>query len=667
VLYDQPWIRADVQLAQTHLRGVNLIAGHAKLEYQNGRGTAQFLAEGTSGVPFRIVGNTQLEPKVWHTALAGRLRGIEFKTRMPARIVSSQRGYELLATEVEFGEGNLRLAGEYGTGLTIKSRLDRLDLALLNAFLPGYGINGQATGSLDFSQQSPDAFPRAEARLSIANFTSRTANFRSLPVDLNLIGNLDHDRSELRAIFRQHGKMIGRMVATLRPVDQHSKDLVEWLGTAPLSGGIRYNGPAETLWSLIGQRNQSLSGSIAIGVDFNGLLRKPQLSGIVSGTSLAYQNETYGTKLRDLAIFGRFYGDRLQVERFSATAGSGRVVGEGFLSLSSASGYPVDISLNLDNAQLVRSDALSSAASGLLRLTKVAGSSAILSGTLRLPRTRYTIARPGRVGLPELTGVRFKQSGDHSRLTDNEQTATASNLLGNLSLDIALSTSNQFYVGGMGLDSEWDANMRIIGTASDPRLTGEVALLRGNLDFAGRRFDLQQGRVLFTGGSAIDPQIQLSATEEIDGVAVTVAASGKALNPQITFSSRPSLPPDEVLSRILFGNSVGQLSPLEAVQLAASLNALRASGNSMFPLGKLSAATSLARLRILAPDESTGRGTAISAGRYITNKIYVELITDARGFTATQLEISLSPTLSVLSQAGGVGASNLNLRYRKRY
>ena len=75
----------------------------------------------------------------------------------------------------------------------------------------------------------------------------------------------------------------------------------------------------------------------------------------------------------------------------------------------------------------------------------------------------------------------------------------------------------------------------------------------------------------------------------------------------------------------------------------------------------------MARLRILSPDEATGRGTAVAAGRYISNNIYVELITDARGFTATQMEISLSRTLSILSQAGGSGVTNFNLRYRKRY
>jgi translocation and assembly module TamB len=103
------------------------------------------------------------------------------------------------------------------------------------------------------------------------------------------------------------------------------------------------------------------------------------------------------------------------------------------------------------------------------------------------------------------------------------------------------------------------------------------------------------------------------------------------------------------------------------VQLAASLNSLRGSGGGLNPMGKLRSATGISRLRILSPDEASGRGTALAAGQYITDNIYIELVTDARGFTATQLEISLTRWLSLLSQAGGSGVTNFNLRVRKNY
>jgi translocation and assembly module TamB len=45
----------------------------------------------------------------------------------------------------------------------------------------------------------------------------------------------------------------------------------------------------------------------------------------------------------------------------------------------------------------------------------------------------------------------------------------------------------------------------------------------------------------------------------------------------------------------------------------------------------------------------------------------VEIITDAKGFTATQLEISLSRTLSLLSQFSSNSSNNVRLRYHRDY
>ena len=59
--------------------------------------------------------------------------------------------------------------------MKLQTRLDRLDLAVFNAFMPDLGVAGSATGSLDFSQGSPDAFPDADARLTITGFSRSTS------------------------------------------------------------------------------------------------------------------------------------------------------------------------------------------------------------------------------------------------------------------------------------------------------------------------------------------------------------------------------------------------------------------------------------------------------------------------------------------------------------
>ncbi len=667
LLYEQPQIALDAQLANARYGTLRLSAARAKIDYRAGRGEAQFVLEGSSAFPFRLAANARMTPELWQATLAGRVRGIDVATKGAARVVPRGGTYELLPTRITAGKGTISLAGKYGSALFVQSRIENLDIGLVNAFIPDMGLGGTASGSIDFAQAGAGAFPSADARVKIANFTRTTAVSVSDPVNVNLAGKLLADGGELRAVFRSGSNVVGQLQANLRPLGPEVGGWVNRLMGAPLSGGLRYNGPAGTLFSLAGQAQQRLSGPIALAADFSGRVRTPQLAGIIKGKNLTYEYLAFGTRLTDLAIDGRFVGDRIELTNVTAKAGDGTVKAQGSVSLAADRGFPMDVAIELNNARLANSDKLGATATGSLRLTKSAGETALLTGELRLPDTRYKLVRETVAEVPKLTGVRFKPRGPKVGATGDEQVEHLANLFDRVRLDIKLSSPGKLFVSGMGLESEWRANLAFKGTNAQPRLSGSLALVRGTLGFAGHSFKLQEGRIEFTGGIEYDPQIVLAAQEDVDGLSVTLNVSGKATNPQISFTSVPSLPQDEIMARILFGRSVGNLSAIQALQLAASLNSLRGSGSGLNPLDKLRSATGIDRLRVLGADDTTGRGTAIAAGKYITDNIYIEVITDARGYTATQLEISLSQALSILSHAGGSGTSDVSIQYEKNY
>ncbi|WP_395333393.1 translocation/assembly module TamB domain-containing protein [Novosphingobium sp. BL-8H] len=667
VLYDKPLVIADAQLAGTSLGALDLAAARVLVNYRDGRGQAKALIEGVSGVPFRLGVNADLAPELWRVALSGRVRGQSLRTLSPARIVPGKDGYELLPTTLSLGRGKARVAGKYGAGMKLESRFENFDVGVFNAFVPGYGLGGTANGSFDFEQAGAGSFPQVDARLSVNDFTRTSSSTVSQPVDINFLGKLVSDGAEAHAVIRKRGSVIGRMEATLRPLPPGEGSWVSRLMEAPLGGGIRYNGPADTLFSFVGQAGQTLSGPIGLAADFSCKLSDPCVNGLVKGRDLTYENLAYGTKLTSMSLEGRFNGNSFELQSLNATAGSGTVSASGRMSLAAAAGYPMDLTVKLDRARLARSASLSASATGTLNLTKRQGETALLSGQLILPETRYEIVREGAVEVPHLTGVRFKPKTGPTRVTGDEEVEQIGTAFSSLRLDLHLKAPDKLYVSGMGLDSEWSADFTVGGTSSAPSLTGDVTLVRGNLDFAGRSFNISEGKISFNGGRTIDPSVSIKATETIEDVNVTVSVSGRAYNPQIEFTSEPSLPDDEILSRILFGSSIANLSAIQAVQLATSLNSLRASGGGLNPLGKLRSATGIDRLRILSPDEASGRGTALAAGQYLTDDIYVELITDARGFTATQIEVSVTRWLSVLSQAGGSGVNSVSVKIKKDY
>src|SRR3546814_608264 len=184
--------------------------------------------------------------------------------------------------------------------------------------------------------------------------------------------------------------------------------------------------------------------------------------------------------------------------------------------------------------------------------------------------------------------------------------------------------------------------------------------------FSGHQFDLEQGVISFN-GPMMNPTLAIRAETKISDVTAGIAVGGTAQRPDIAFVSTPTLPQDEILARILFGDNVANLSSTQAIQLAAALNGLRGGGGGLNPMGKLQNASGVDRIGIVGGDEATGRGTSLAVGQHISNNIYVEVITDPKGFTATQLEISLSRTLSLLSKTGTNAGSSANLRYSKDY
>ena len=660
VLYDDaPAITGEAQVANLRRGDFVLARARGKIDYRGGSGTAQALAEGSSGVPFRVAANARFTPDLWHVALSGRANNIGFRTPKAAQIAVTDAGYRLAPTQIDFDRGSARVTGNWGDGLAVQARLDKLDLSIANAFSPGLGIGGSATGSIDFRQAADGSFPQAVTRLNIAGFNRSSLAGVSTPVDIAFVGRLLPEGGDARAVIKRGQTTIGRMIATLQPLGPGAT-WNERLMAAALSGGIRYNGPSAVLFSLAGFTNQSVSGPISIAADFSGQLRAPQITGQLRAANLTYENETWGTRLTQMKIEGRFDADTLDITEMNAVAGTGRVIATGTMGLSSAEGFPIDITARFRNARLARSDALGATATGQLRITNGLDGG-LIEGRIIIPDARYQIIRQGAAEVPELTGVYRK-----SELDATGKRPVRAKPVGIFRLNVAVVADNRLFVNGMGLESEWEARMQVTGTSAAPIVIGEAKVVRGTYSFASRRFELTRGQINFEGGPLTDPSINISANTTAEGVTAIINITGTGQQPRIAFSSSPALPQDEVLSRLLFGSSVTNLSATEAIQLAAALNSLRASGG-LNPLGQLRSAAGIDRLRILGEDDTTGRGMALAAGQYLTDDIYIEIITDARGYTAVQLEVALTRSLSLLSQVGSFGGSRAGLKYSKDY
>jgi translocation and assembly module TamB len=451
--------------------------------------------------------------------------------------------------------------------------------------------------------------------------------------------------------------VIGRAQARLAPIGAGAT-LGDRLLAAPLFAQLRYDGPIDTIWRLSGIETIDLSGPVAVGADVGGTLHDPTIRGSLATSAARLESATTGTIIDKIVARGRFNGSRLLIDQFTgATKDNGSLSGHAAFDFAGARGLGMDIALNAQHAVLLARDDIGATVTGPLTITSN-GKGGTIAGNVKLDRSYYRFGKAAQQGVPHLAVHEINREDE-----DDDNTAPSP-----WSLDLTTDARNQLFVRGLGLDSEWRAKLAIKGTVDNPAITGRADLVRGNYQFAGRRFDLDRGIIRFGGGIPVDPALDIVAKANIQGVSASIQVSGTGLKPEINFTSTPALPEDELLSRLLFGTSIADLSAPEALQLAAAVNGLRTGGKgSLDPINAIRKVAGLDRLRIEPADITTGQKTSIAAGKYIGKRTYVELVTDGQGYSATRIEFQVTRWLTLLSTVSTIGRQSANVRISKDY
>ena len=426
---------------------------------------------------------------------------------------------------------------------------------------------------------------------------------------------------------------------------------------APLFAQLRYAGAADTLWRLTGSEILDLSGPVAIGADIRGRLVDPQIRGSLNTQTARLSSAVTGMAIDNLQSEARFSGPRLIFSRIAGqTTGGGSIAGSGSVTFSGGKTL-LDLDFNASQALLLDRDDIAARVTGPIRINSN-GQGGTIAGVLRLDRGRFTLGRAAAAATVPKLNVR------HVGIDPAEVIEPRDLKPWRLDLKVA---GRDLEVRGLGIQSRWTTDLDIGGTADSPRFTGRADLVRGTYEFAGRDFRLERGVLRFRGESPPDPLLDIVAEARVQGLDANVRVGGTGLRPEITFASVPALPQDELLSRILFGTSITNLSAPEALQLASAVAALQSGSGGLDPINSIRRAVGLDRLRILPADIATGQKTSLSAGKYIGRQLFVEVITDGQGYSATRVEYQVTRWLSILSSISTIGRAGANVRVSKDY
>jgi translocation and assembly module TamB len=617
----------------------------------NGEGQVRAAVAGRRGAAFDFTATADIAADAIRVIGRGSLDGKPLVLQQAATLTRAGDGWQLAPTRFTFAGGSGTLAGRTGSAPEVHAVLNAMPLQVLDIVAPNLGLSGTASGRLDYAWAGNRT---GRANLTIRGLSRSGLALSSRPIDVGLNAAIDGNRAAMRAVAISDGKTIGRVQARFAPLGRGP--VVAELMNAPLFAQLRYSGPAETLWRLTGTELFDLSGDVAIGADVGGRLADPHIRGSLRTQNARLESAVTGTVINNLVADARFEGPRIVFTRLGGqTPKGGSITGSGTVTFAGGKSL-LDLDFTANNAQLLDRDDIAARVSGPLSI-RSNGQGGTISGKLKLDQGLFTLGRASSAAaVPKLDVThRGLDAEDVIELSD----------LHPWRLDIDL--DGRLDARGLGIDSRWSTDLKIGGTADAPRFTGRANLIRGDFEFAGRNFRLEHGVLRFRGESPPDPLLDIRAEAQVQGLDAVVRVGGTGLHPEISFTSSPALPQDELLSRLLFGTSITNLSAPEALQLASAVAALQSGTASLDPINAVRKAVGLDRFRILPADVATGQKTAIAAGKYITRKLFVEVITDGQGYSATRAEYQVTRWLSLLSSISTIGRTSANVRVSKDY
>ena len=580
----------DVNLTLNDLRGSPAIDGAASL--------AKALIAGQAIADLRLTAKGS--PDVSELALGARVRGLAVKAaarlfaQSPPRLDLSTLSVEgagqkiVLAAPVSIAKtddgvairnlalavngGRLTLDGSVGAALDLKVAAVAVPLSIVDLASPGLGLAGTLDANAALSGTPDD--PSGDWRFKIARLTAPQTRSLSLPaIDASGAGRLGAGRTTLDAAI-----VVGA-VGNLRVS-----------GSAPVKNGgdldLKVQGKlnAAAANGLLGASGQRVTGNVAIDAQLRGPVAKPQAQGSLTLSDGGFIDADAGVKLERIAGRVTARGDQIVIERIDAsTPNGGTLNAKGQLRLDPAGGFPGSIHVSGQRAQLISNDIVAASADLALDIGGALAQNPTVRGRIDIQSMDISIPERLSGAIQPLDGVRHVNPGPTARarlaMTAKAQAAARRAPPFNASLALVVATPGRVFVRGRGLNATLGGDLKIGGAIANPQISGGFYLRSGSLALLGQRLDFTRGDVVFRGG--LTPDLDFVAETSVADITARITVEGPASQPTFAFTSQPSLPQDEILSRILFQKASGNLTGFQALELANAVATL-SGGNGSF-------------------------------------------------------------------------------------
>ena len=376
-----------------------------------------------------------------------------------------------------------------------------------------------------------------------------------------------------------------------------------------------------------------------------------------------------GISLDRIAAAADLAGGSARLAVTAEVSRGGRVRVDGPLGLTSP--FASDLAIRVDGVRLRDAELYDTTINAELALSGPLMGAARLAGRVMIGETELRVPATGFASAADMEKIHHVGDDAAVRSTRAKagvgavppggREAAASSGMPPWALDLLIQAPNRIFVRGRGLDAELGGELRVGGTLNNIVPAGGFDLVRGRLDILGKRLVLDQATLTMEG--SLIPYVNFSASNVSDEVTSTVTVSGPANDPEVTFSSDPEKPQEEVLAWLLFGRGLDTISAFQAAQLANAVATLAGRGGEGI-VNKLRRGFGFDDLDV---STSADGNTSVSAGKYISDKVYTEVGVDQSGNTRVNLNLSLRPGVTVKGRVDSDGSSGIGIFLERDY
>lgn len=229
---------------------------------------------------------------------------------------------------------------------------------------------------------------------------------------------------------------------------------------------------------------------------------------------------------------------RLAIRTFEGQSGGGTVSARGSLTFSPS--FRADLGVAAQN----------------IRLRYPEGVRSILNSDLTLAGDQQEAKLSGSVEVQRLSLTPdFNLDNLIRHLTEEQLSASPSELARNVRLDVALESPSEIDVVSTQVSLQGSANLRIAGTLAEPVLLGRANVIGGDLLLGGNRYVIQNGAIDFVNPLRTEPTVNIRVKTKINHYVINLNIEGSIDRMNTTFTSEPPLPPLDIINLLAFGNT----------------------------------------------------------------------------------------------------------------